>query len=70
MRKCRGKVIVGKNGEWHEEEFELGFFHQWGIDYEFLGSDLGFFSAAIVELPDGRIITPHADKIQFLEPIE
>lgn len=67
MRKCKGTYYVLKNGQYQEKKF-VGKFHQWGCNYEeFADVGVGNFSTAIVELPDGRIITPSADKIQFLD---
>lgn len=67
MRKCKGKYWESKKG-WIE--FELGYFHQWGCDYEEFENGAGNFSTAIVELPDGRIIMPMANDIQFLKESE
>ena len=70
MRKCKGKLLVCKNGKYEEEKFELGFFHEWGVNYEEFESGAGNYSVAIVELPDGKIITPLAEDIQFLDLIK
>lgn len=44
-------------------------FHGFGSDYEeFSDGPPGNFSAAIVELPDGSVILPRADRIQFIDP--
>ena len=63
MRRCKGKYY--KDGQFHE--FDLGYFHQWGSDYEEFETGPGNFTIAIVELPDGRVITAMASDIQFLE---
>lgn len=63
MRKCKGRYY--KSGKYHE--FALGYFHQWGNNYEEFETGPGNFSTAIVELPDGEIIMPQADDIQFLK---
>lgn len=70
MRKCRGKLSIFKNGQLENEQFELGFFHEWGTNYREFEAGAGNYSVAIVELPDGRIITPLPGDIQFLEPIK
>lgn len=67
MRKCKGKYWESGMG-W--VEFELGYFHQWGCNYEEFENGAGNFSTAIVELPDGRIIMPMANDIQFLKESE
>ena len=43
-----------------------GLFHQWGIDYEEFDTGAGNFTTAIVERPNGEIVTPPANMIQFL----
>lgn len=62
MRQCKGRDF--KDGKFYE--FELGYFHQWGSDYEEFEAAPGNFTTAIVELPDGKVITPMANDIQFL----
>lgn len=66
MRKCKGRYwdSKGRNG-WIE--FEMGYFHQWGCNYEEFETGAGNFSTAIVELPDGKVVMPVADDIQFLD---
>lgn len=70
LRKCKGKYNIYENGKWHSHEFELGYFHQWGTNYEEFESGPGNYTVAIVELPDGRIVMPVADDIVFLDCIE
>lgn len=69
LRKCKGKAGMYVDGKWSREEFELGYFHQWGVNYEEFESGPGNYTVAIVELPDGRIVMPAADDIIFLDPI-
>lgn len=66
LRKCKGSAMVQKDGKWQTEEFSLGYFHQWGVNYEEIGEGPGNYSVAIVELLDGRIVMPTADNITFL----
>lgn len=42
-------------------------FHQWGNAYEEFETGPGNFTVAIVELPDGKIVTPDAKDIQFID---
>jgi hypothetical protein len=44
-----------------------GWLHQFSLDVE--EGDTGFasYAIAIVELPDGTIVMPRADRIQFLD---
>lgn len=71
LRRCKGKCNIYENGKWHSMEFELGYFHEWGMNYEEFGDvGVGNYSVAIVELPDGRIVMPVADDIVFLDLIE
>lgn len=64
MRKCQGKYYTRTEG-W--KEFEVGYFHCFSVQYEELGDGIGLYPVAIVELPDGRIVEPLADEIQFLD---
>lgn len=69
MRKCKGKYTEFENGKWVRKEFELGYFHCWGVNYEeFPDIGIGQYTVAIVELKNGKVITTSADSIQFLEP--
>lgn len=65
MRKCKGSYY--EKGK--KQEFELGYFHQFGPCYEEFENGPGNFMVAIVELPDGRVIQPDASDIQFLDGI-
>lgn len=69
LRKCKGKLNIYENG-WHDMEFELGYFHEWGMNYEEFESGAGNYSVAIVELPNGEIVMPMADDIVFLDKLE
>ncbi len=42
-----------------------GVFHRWGENYEEFENGPGNYSVAIVELPNGEVITPSADLIKF-----
>lgn len=48
------------------EEIGEGKFHCWGSDYEENDSGPGNYTVAIVELPDGSIITPQPSEIKFI----
>lgn len=65
MRKCKGRYYKAGNFI----DFELGHFHQWGCNYEEMEVGAGNFSVAIVELPNGEVIMPIADDIQFLDKL-
>lgn len=66
MRKCKGRYY--KDGKFCD--FELGYFHQWGCNYEEFENGPGNYSIAIVELTNGEIITPTLDDIQFLDTVK
>lgn len=59
LRRCKSKC--------NNLEFDLGYFHEWGMNYEEFESGAGNYSIAIVELPDGRIVMPVADDIVFID---
>lgn len=63
MRKCQGKYY-GSEG-WRD--FEIGYFHCFSVQYEELRDGIGVYPVAIVELPDGSVVEPLADEIQFLD---
>lgn len=67
LRKCKGKYYVRENFKYVTKYFSLGYFHQWGCDYEEFESGAGNYSVAIVELQDGKIIMPHARDITFID---
>ena len=62
FRKCKGKYYF--QGKYHE--FELGYFHQWGNGFEEFEDGVRNYSIAIVELPDGKVVTPEPNEIVFL----
>lgn len=63
----KGKINIYKNDQWITKEFELGYFHQWGCNYEEFESGAGNYSVAIVELPNGKVIMPSVDCIEFID---
>lgn len=69
LRKCKGRASIfdPEKKKWGDITFDLGYFHAWGINYCETESGVGTFSTAIVELPDGRIVTPVAEDIIFLD---
>lgn len=69
-RLCKGTYIENKNGKFVNKKFENGIFHEFGIDYEELSCGVGHWTTAIVELEDGKIITPAANMIQFTDTIK
>lgn len=64
MMKCKGQYWTGVEGWKH---FDSGDFHCFGSNYEEFESGSGNYSVVIVELPDGRIVMPPPDKIQFID---
>ena len=62
------EAVPGKDA-WQERItiHEHAQFHQWGVDYEENEGANGNYTTAIVELPDGSIITPLANLIQFTD---
>lgn len=66
MRKCKGRYY--RKGTYHD--FELGYFHKWGCNYEEFESGPGNYSVAIVELPNGEVVMPMPDDIQFIDKFE
>ena len=69
MRKCKGRYIEydKREGRFSNKEFSEGLFHQWENAYEEFETGPGNFTVAIVELPDGKIVTPDAKDIQFID---
>lgn len=54
-------------GLYVERKFEEGIFHQWGSAYEEFETGPGNYTVAIVELPDGKVVTPYVEDIQFID---
>ena len=65
LRRCNGQYY--KDGLFHN--FKMGYFHQWGCNYEEFESGAGNYSVAIVELPNGEIVTPVPTDIEFIDNI-
>ena len=45
----------------------VGLFHGFSVDFEEFEGGPGNFACALVELPNGEVITPPADLIQFTD---
>jgi len=64
MRPVKARVWDIKAKEWKEV---IGVFHQWGNSFDEYEAGPGNFTVAIVELPDGIIITPLANEVKFID---
>ena len=63
-RKCSGKYFVRERGF---IEFNLGYFHTWGVDSEELDVGALNYTIGIVELKNGAIVTVMPENIKFLD---
>lgn len=69
FRRCKGTYYNKKT--YKTESFNLGYFMGWGIDYdEFTNIGTGHYTAAIIELPNGKIILTEAYNITFIDKVE
>lgn len=64
-RKVSGKRFVWCDGRPSFEEFTDGRFITWGMDFEELEGGPVNYTTAIIELPDGQVITTRPDHIKF-----
>lgn len=69
FRRCKGTYYNKKT--YKTESFNLGYFMGWGIGYDEL-TDIGagHYTAAIIELPNGKIILTEAYNITFIDKVE
>lgn len=69
MRRCKGRYTEfdRQTRQYVEKEFQEGIFHQWGNDFEEFENGPGNYTVAIVELSDGKVVTPSAKDIQFTD---
>ncbi len=69
MRKVivYGREYDEKINAYKKVRIHTGMFHQWGMASEEAYGRFINSSAAIVELEDGKIITPEANMIQFVK---
>lgn len=63
-RKCTGIYFVKEHGF---VEFNLGYFHKWGVDSEELDVGALNYTIGIVELKDGRVVTVMPENIKFID---
>lgn len=63
-RRCCGKYFVRERGF---IEFELGYFHEWGVDGEEMDVGALNYTIGIVELKDGRVVTVMPEKLKFID---
>lgn len=47
---------------------QKGIWHAWSIDYDEFEGEVAHFPCAIIERPDGYIITTHARNVYFKNP--
>ena len=67
LRKCTGSVDQYIDGCLQSRNFEIGYFHGFGMNYTEFESGAGNYSVAIVELPNGEVVMPKADAIRFID---
>lgn len=54
--------------DWTKEViYERATFHRFGEDYHELEGGIARFPVAVIELADGTVVMPPADRIQFLD---
>lgn len=62
LRKVKGKYF--EKNQWCE--FNFGYFHTWGIEFEQIGIEVANYSIALVELEDGRIVKVLPENLLFI----
>ena len=63
-RRCSGKYFVRERGF---VEFNLGYFHEWGVDSEELDVGALNYTIGIIELPNGKVVTVIPENIMFID---
>lgn len=48
--------------------YRKGFFHCWGVEYEEFESGPGNYTVAIIETPEGNIVTAIPNRVEFETP--
>lgn len=48
-------------------EIAIGYFHEFGVDYEELEFGVGNYSTALVEMPDKKIVNVPVELITFID---
>jgi len=56
-----------ESGALEKASGEVGYFHEWGTDFEEFESGPAQFTVAIVEKKDGSVVMVAADMIQFID---
>lgn len=63
-RKCSGKYFVREHGF---IEFNLGYFHKWGVDSEEVEGGVLNYTIGIVELKNGKIVAVMPENVKFVD---
>jgi hypothetical protein len=72
MRKVIIKMwidaVPGQRGHWSLDFIQMGYFHGWGTaKEEFPNKVVVNITVAIIELPNGEMITTYPNNVKFLE---
>lgn len=67
VRVYMNKNVPGTRNWERVVQHERGYFHQFSIESEELDVGASHCPVAVVELPDGTVITPATHMIQFLD---
>lgn len=67
LRTCEGTYRIFEDGSYKDRSFQVGYFHGWGMRYDEFEAGPGTYSVAIVELPDGSVVTPDPSQIRFTD---
>ena len=71
LRAVLTKINTPGTRDWTIQEIhDCGQFHQFSLDIEEDENGFSSYAVAVVELRDGTIITPRADRVQFIDPTE
>lgn len=67
LRKCSGFYTKFNGKVYERHNFEIGYFHRFGCNFEEFENGLGNYTTAIVELPHGELVEAVVNSIKFLE---
>lgn len=62
-----GTTVLAGTNCWQPDFENEGVFHTWGVAYEEGDTGFGNYTVAIVELPNGEVVTPLPSNIKFLD---
>ena len=62
-----GKKVSNRSSKVQKPVEYIGTFHTWGVDCDIDGDGIDYYTKAVIELNNGKVMCVNADELRFLD---